>query len=145
MRQCSAIDCICFKQSLPASPLRAQAVVAEPLAADKQEAASNAAEQYREGLSAQSRDRQKLSLRYPRGAWEAAKEQEYEYNRITKILKKEAAALENAAEGFLQDAADRKASARRYHRALEYMAKTDSGGALLVQVETKATPTLKHK
>ena len=78
-------------------------------------------------------------------AWKAAQEQADEYNRIAKILKQEAAALEKAAEGFLQDAADRKASARRYLRALEYMAKTDSGGALLVQVETKATPTLKKK
>ena len=78
-------------------------------------------------------------------AWEAAKEQEDEYKRIAKILKKEAAALERAAEGFLQDAEDRKASAKRYHRALEYMAKTGSGGAPLVQAETTATPTLKNK
>ena len=78
-------------------------------------------------------------------AWKAAKEQEDEHKRIANILKKEAAALERAAEGFLQDAEDREASAKRYLRALEYMANIDSGGALLVQAETTATPALKHK
>ena len=78
-------------------------------------------------------------------AWGAAKEQEYEYKRIANILNKEAAALEKAADGFLKDAEDRKSSAKRYYRALEYMAKTGSGGALLVQAETTATPTQNNK